>query len=197
MANVGHHLRILLYVINGNDVMIWQHHGFWTRYRRKLLTVLNVYDLLELWSELSDRYDQRNGELYQIQQEITDLSQGTRDVTGYYTKLKKLKEELSNLIFKHDCTCVCTCGSKEFIFKAEQDKRLIQLLMGLNEIYTVIGGRILMMNPLPSIGKAFALLVNLPLWMPVLLVLNNSEQTMLLVIQVTLQIPFQTVLWFL
>lgn len=119
-----------------------------------------VCDSLELWSELSDRYDQTNGaKLYQIQQEINDLSQGTLDVTGYYTKLKKLWEELNNLIFKHDCTRVCTCGAKDFMLKAEQDRRLIQFLMGLNEIYTVIRGSILMMNPLPSIGQAFALLV--------------------------------------
>ena len=43
--------------------------------------------------------------------------------------------------------------------KAEQDRRLIQFLMGLNEVYTVIRGSILMMNPLPSMAHGFALLV--------------------------------------
>ena len=43
--------------------------------------------------------------------------------------------------------------------KAEQDRRLIQFLMGLNEVYTIIRGNMLMMNPLPSMGQAFALLV--------------------------------------
>ncbi|XP_059313968.1 uncharacterized protein LOC132064848 [Lycium ferocissimum] len=43
--------------------------------------------------------------------------------------------------------------------KAEQDRRLIQFLMGLNEVYTMIRGSILMMNPLPSMAQAFAILI--------------------------------------
>ncbi|XP_009795566.1 uncharacterized protein LOC142182225 [Nicotiana tabacum] len=46
-----------------------------------------VNDAKELWKELKDRYDQTNGaKLYQSQKEISDLSQGTFDITGYYTK---------------------------------------------------------------------------------------------------------------
>ncbi|XP_009773968.2 uncharacterized protein [Nicotiana sylvestris] len=46
---------------------------------------------VELWKELEDRYEQTNrARLYQIQKEINDLSQGTFDITTYYTKLKKL-----------------------------------------------------------------------------------------------------------
>ncbi|XP_070021148.1 uncharacterized protein [Nicotiana sylvestris] len=43
------------------------------------------------------------------------------------------------------------------MYKAEQDRRLIQFLMGLNEIYTVVRGSILMMNPLPNLAQAFSL----------------------------------------
>lgn len=57
------------------------------------------------------------------------------------------------------CTCTCTCGAKDSVHKSEQDKRLIQFLMGLNEVYTVIRGNILMMNPLPSTAQAFSLLI--------------------------------------
>lgn len=45
----------------------------------------------ELWKELKDRYDQTNGcKLYQLQNEINDLVQGSLDITGYYTRMKKL-----------------------------------------------------------------------------------------------------------
>ncbi|XP_009629550.1 uncharacterized protein [Nicotiana tomentosiformis] len=55
-------------------------------------------DIVELWIELEDRYEQTNGaRLYQIQKEINDASQGTLDITSYYTKLKRLWEELSTL----------------------------------------------------------------------------------------------------
>jgi len=119
-----------------------------------------VVDSTELWKELEDRYEQTNGaKLYQIQKEINDTSQGSLDITGYYTKLKKLWEELSTLSAKANCTCDCTCGAKAIVHKVEQDRRLIQFLMGLNEVYTIMRGSILMMNPLPSMAQAFSLLV--------------------------------------
>ncbi|KAH0710706.1 hypothetical protein KY284_012133 [Solanum tuberosum] len=119
-----------------------------------------VSDALELWTELVDRYDQTNGaKLYQTQKEINDLSQGILDITTYYTCMKKLWEELNNLCVLSQCNCVCICGAKANTHKAEQDRRLIQFLMGLNVVYTTIRGSILMMNPLPSMAQAFALLI--------------------------------------
>ncbi|XP_009593383.2 uncharacterized protein [Nicotiana tomentosiformis] len=95
-------------------------------------------DAVELWTELEDRYKQTNGAiLYQIQKEINDLTQRDLDITNYYTKMKKLWKELSNLSMKVQCNCQCNCGAKEKLYKAEQDRRLIQFLMGLNEIYTI------------------------------------------------------------
>jgi len=118
-----------------------------------------VNNAQELWAELEERYDQTNGcKLYQLQKEINDLVQGTLDVTGYYTKMKKLWEEMSTVDVSSQCSCVCTCGGKIRLVKAEQDRRLIQFLMGLNEIYTVIRGNILMMSTLPSMAQAFAIL---------------------------------------
>ena len=77
----------------------------------------------ELWKELEDRYDQTNGaKLYQIQKKIDDLTQGTLDITVYYTRLKKLWEELNTLNAKSICTCTCTCGAKDSIHKSEQDR---------------------------------------------------------------------------
>nr|XP_016452318.1 PREDICTED: uncharacterized protein LOC107776883 [Nicotiana tabacum] len=116
-----------------------------------------VSDVKELWQELEDRYDQTNGaKLYQLQKEINDLSQGTLDITGYYTKMKKLWEELNA---HAQCSCQCTCGAKANMHKAKQDRRLIQFSMGLNEVYTIVRGSILMMNPLPSIAQAFSILI--------------------------------------
>ncbi|XP_049366594.1 uncharacterized protein LOC125831441 [Solanum verrucosum] len=103
-----------------------------------------VNNAQELWAELEERYDQTNG--------------CTLDVTGYYTKMKKLWEEMSTVDVSSQCSCVCTCGGKIRLVKAEQDRRLIQFLMGLNEMYTVIRGNILMMSTLPSMAQAFAIL---------------------------------------
>ncbi|XP_019251339.1 PREDICTED: uncharacterized protein LOC109230278 [Nicotiana attenuata] len=119
-----------------------------------------VNDSAELWRELEDRYDQTNGaKLYQIQKEINDLTHGSLDITTYYTRMKRLWEELNTLSTKSQCNCNCTCGANEAMHKAEQDRRLIQFMMGLNEVYTIVRGSILMMKPLPSMGQAFSLLI--------------------------------------
>ncbi|XP_019253971.1 PREDICTED: uncharacterized protein LOC109232671 [Nicotiana attenuata] len=119
-----------------------------------------VNDAQELWKELEDRYDQTNGaKLYQLQKEINDLSQGTLDITRYYTKMKKLWEELNTLNAHAQCKCNCTCGAKANMQKAERDRRLIQFLMKLKEVYTIVRGSILMMNPLPSLAQTFLILI--------------------------------------
>ncbi|KAH0680306.1 hypothetical protein KY290_023591 [Solanum tuberosum] len=103
-------------------------------------SVKYVNDSVELWKELEDRYDQTNGaKLYQIQKEINDLTQGTLDITIYYTRMKKLWEELNTLNMRNQCTCICNCGARDGMYKAEQDRRLIQFLMGMNEVYTMQG----------------------------------------------------------
>ena len=74
----------------------------------------------ELWAELKERYDQTNGcKKYQLQKEITDLVQGTLDITGYYTKMKNLWEEMSNIDVISQCTCVCVCGGKTKMHKVD------------------------------------------------------------------------------
>ncbi|XP_019227701.1 PREDICTED: uncharacterized protein LOC109208987 [Nicotiana attenuata] len=117
-------------------------------------------DAIELFKELEDCYVQNNGaRLYQIKKEINGLSQGALDITGDYTKLKKLWEELNTLNKRTQCSCLCNCGAKQSMYKAKQDRRLIQFLIGLNEVYTIVRGSILMMNPLPTLAQDFSLLI--------------------------------------
>lgn len=79
---------------------------------------------MELWRELEDRYDQTNkAKLYQIQKEIDDLTQGNLDITTYYSRMKKLWEELSTLSNRNQCTYTCVWGAKESSHKAEHDSR--------------------------------------------------------------------------
>ncbi|XP_049371533.1 uncharacterized protein LOC125836406 [Solanum verrucosum] len=130
-----------------------------TGYRSWRRAVLRALSVKRNLGELEERYDQTNGcKLYQLQKEINDLVQGTLDITGYYTKMKKLWEEMSTIDISSQCNCVCTCGGKTKLVKAEQDRSLIHFLMGLNKMYTAVRGNILMMNTLPSMAQAFAIL---------------------------------------
>ncbi|XP_049368186.1 uncharacterized protein LOC125833073 [Solanum verrucosum] len=127
----------------------------WERFRR----LQYVNNAKELWAELEERYDQTNKrKLYQLQKEINDLVQGTLDITGITQKMKKLWEEMSTIDVNSRCTCVCTYGGKSKLHKAEQERRLIHFLIGLNEMYTTVRCNIIMMNTLPSMDQAFAIL---------------------------------------
>ncbi|XP_049370109.1 uncharacterized protein LOC125835013 [Solanum verrucosum] len=100
--------------------------------------------------EFENRFGQSNSaQLYQIQKELSDLVQGSNDIAGYFTKIKRLWDELDALSTSVNCTCDCQCGGKAKIGKSLQDERLIQFLMGLNDVYAAGKSNILMLSPLP------------------------------------------------
>ncbi|GAB2301481.1 hypothetical protein Dimus_039382 [Dionaea muscipula] len=109
-----------------------------------------------IWKELIERFGQSNGaKLFQIQKDLCSVAQGTSDVASYFTRIKRLWDERASL----ESFPLCTYGATQALLKREQEEKLMQLLMGLNESYTVVRGNLLMMNPLPSIGQAYSLLI--------------------------------------
>uniref|UniRef100_A0A0V0HSJ1 Putative ovule protein n=1 Tax=Solanum chacoense TaxID=4108 RepID=A0A0V0HSJ1_SOLCH len=114
----------------------------------------------ELWVDLEARFGQSSGaKLFQLQKELNDLVQGSSDIATYYTKIKRLWDELDSLDAFVLCLCNCTCEAKRKNIKAKQDERLVQFLMGLNDSYCGARGNILMISPLPTIANAYALLM--------------------------------------
>ncbi|XP_070047324.1 uncharacterized protein [Nicotiana tomentosiformis] len=77
----------------------------------------------------------------------------------YYTKVKRIWDELDTLNTCEHCTCECDCGGKSRTLKSLQDGRLIQFLMGLNDTYSAVRSNILMITPLPSVNQAYSLLI--------------------------------------
>lgn len=123
-------------------------------------SVLYYKTAKEIWKELEDRFGQSNGALlYQLQKELSDTVQGSSDIAGYYTKVKRIWDELDSLDTCVHCSCDCSCGGKSRSLKSHQDGRLIQFLMGLNEAYSGVKSNILMASPLPSINHAYSLLI--------------------------------------
>ncbi|XP_019051425.1 PREDICTED: uncharacterized protein LOC109113939 [Nelumbo nucifera] len=110
----------------------------------------------ELWDEIAERFGESNGLLlYQIQRDISSISQGNESVAKYYTRLKRLWDEL---------TCLmpippCTCGSAKAVVDLHSFNRLMQFLMGLNDCYDNIMSQILVMKSLPSVNRAYSLVL--------------------------------------
>jgi len=103
----------------------------------------------EVWEDLRDRFSQSNApRIFQIERDIACLAQEQMTVAAYYTRLKKLWDELGSY---NDTVCSCGADHKR--------RKLMQFLMGLNESYSAIRGQILLMNPLPDVAKAYSSII--------------------------------------
>lgn len=110
-----------------------------------------------LWKDIEKRYGQPNGsKVYQIHKALSSISQGNSNIAGYFSRIKKLWDELAHSITYPDCVCGC----KEAFQKLEEDQKLYQFLLGLNDTYTVIRRNILAMKPLPNIDTTYSMLLN-------------------------------------
>jgi len=113
-------------------------------------SVIYAKSARQMWLELAERFGQINGaKLHHVKKGMSNVSQGTNDIASYFTKVKSLWNELDDLYE----IPFCTCSAAEKTLKREQDQKLLQFLMGLNDKYNAVRGNILMMTPLPSISK--------------------------------------------
>ncbi|XP_075083572.1 uncharacterized protein LOC142167307 [Nicotiana tabacum] len=99
-------------------------------------SVLYSHSAKDLWSDREDRFGQTNGaKLFQLQKKLSSVVQGNSSVSTYFTKMKSLWDELDALNTFSACVCECECGAKVISLKAHQDERLLQFLIGLNDIF--------------------------------------------------------------
>ncbi|XP_019233182.1 PREDICTED: uncharacterized protein LOC109213806 [Nicotiana attenuata] len=114
----------------------------------------------DMWHKLELRFDEPYGlKMFRLYKELVGLKQGSSGIATYFTKLSSIWNELDSLNIHMKCISECKCGAKLQFYKAEEDKKLFQFLMGLNESYDRVRGRILMMSPLPSLYQAYSLLL--------------------------------------
>ncbi|XP_068660102.1 uncharacterized protein [Aristolochia californica] len=103
----------------------------------------------EVWEDFKDHFSQSNApRIFQIERDIACLAQDQMTVTAYYTKYKRLWDELGS----YNDT-VYSCGTDH------KRHRLMQLLIGLNESYNAVRGKILLMSPLFDVVKAYSSIV--------------------------------------
>ncbi|GJS73701.1 pyridoxal 5'-phosphate synthase-like subunit PDX1.2 [Tanacetum coccineum] len=114
----------------------------------------------ELWKEIKERYGQSNGPLiYQLQRELSNVSQGNLTIAAYFNKHKRCWDELHNLNGIPVCSCgkmqECSCNLVDKFLEIEGRSKLIQFLMKLNDEYESVRNQILAMDPLPTVNKAY------------------------------------------
>ncbi|KAL0416852.1 UNVERIFIED_CONTAM: Retrovirus-related Pol polyprotein from transposon RE1 [Sesamum latifolium] len=110
----------------------------------------------ELWEQLEARFGESNGPLiYHIRREIASVSQGNLSISAYFGKIKKLWDELVCLA----PAPVCSCGAAKAVVESLILEQLMQFLMGLNDSYDPIRNQILLMEPFPSVTKAYSMVL--------------------------------------
>ncbi|XP_047314463.1 uncharacterized protein LOC124918317 [Impatiens glandulifera] len=95
---------------------------------------------LDLWLDIKERYQENNGsQAYQIQKAISNLRQGTLSLEKYFSRIKKLYDELMVLEPLPSCDCdlrtVCCCRMTKLVVQVDTSNKLTQFLMGLNEYF--------------------------------------------------------------
>ncbi|CAA7054923.1 unnamed protein product [Microthlaspi erraticum] len=111
----------------------------------------------QIWKNLMSRFRQDDApRVYEIEQRLSNLQQGSMDVSTYYTELVTLWEEYHNYIELPLCTCgKCECNAAACWEKLQQRSRVTKFLMGLNEVYEPTRRHILVLKPIPSIEDVF------------------------------------------
>ncbi|KAG8655435.1 hypothetical protein MANES_04G047309v8 [Manihot esculenta] len=110
----------------------------------------------DLWLEITERFGECNGTMiYELRRKISLISQDNASASVYFTKLKGFWDELGSM----ETLPPCTCGASKAIDEINNRNRLMQFLMGLSDAYGTVRDQILGMDPLPSVNKAYSMVL--------------------------------------
>nr|XP_016489738.1 PREDICTED: uncharacterized protein LOC107809591 [Nicotiana tabacum] len=108
-----------------------------------------------VWEDLTEQFDKVNtSRLYQLHKAIATITQGTDNVSVYFSKLRTLWDEFDNMV-----PPPCDCTKPKNFIEFMQKQKVLQFLMGMNETYKQARSQILMTIPTPRINKEYSMLV--------------------------------------
>nr|GEV88699.1 hypothetical protein [Tanacetum cinerariifolium] len=108
-----------------------------------------------MWGELAKTYDKIDGfVIFNLHYKINIVSQNGSKLSDYYHMLNSLWREYDPMVQ----LLVCTCDSASSFKDHYQLLKLVQFVMGLDDIYAPIRSTLLTTNPLPTIKEVFSLL---------------------------------------
>lgn len=89
----------------------------------------------QLWVDITNRYGQSSGPVvYELKRDVLQITQGNSSIVKFFTKFKKIWDELESLNGVPVCECKgCKCALSDKIQNRDEKARLNQLLMRLND----------------------------------------------------------------
>lgn len=77
-------------------------------------TVIYCNSAYQMWCELEERYGVSNGsQLFGLQKDLNDMSQGNKNIADYFTKMKMLWDDIDSLALIPIFSCRCKCGATQ------------------------------------------------------------------------------------
>ncbi|GJT26128.1 ribonuclease H-like domain-containing protein [Tanacetum coccineum] len=108
-----------------------------------------------VWKELQETYDRIDGSIvFTLLQKINSFKQGGLPVSEYYHKLNSLWREFDILTKLPDCVC----EARAELIDHGKLMRLMQFLMGLDDVYQPIRSSLLTREILPEVKDAFLII---------------------------------------
>ncbi|KAK9677040.1 hypothetical protein RND81_11G118100 [Saponaria officinalis] len=157
-------------------------------YRKWLRCIMGGY--------FKERFGETNGPLYfELGKELYNTQQGNLSIANYFGKLKRIWEDINDIEGFPECTCnaikSCSCNLLKRFADAENKRKLVQFLMGVDPAYEAINQNLLTMDPLPTINQAFSRLVQAERQRKVCTTTNTTGESSALAVRSTQQFPAQ------
>nr|GEV26842.1 hypothetical protein [Tanacetum cinerariifolium] len=109
----------------------------------------------EVWAELKETYDKLDGSIiFYLLQNIHGFRQGELTISEYCYKLNSLWREF-DIMTKFP---KYSCAAREDVLKHNQLIKLMQFLMGLNDVFQPIKSSLLSRENLPDVKDAFTII---------------------------------------
>lgn len=142
-----------------NMVLSWLQRSISGNIAQSILWIDNAHTV---WTNISTRFSQ--GGLFKVfvlQDDLTNLTQGTLDVSTYFTKLTFLWEKIYSLHPTRDCTCAipCICGAASDFRRYKDQDRVLKFLKGLTDSFSTVLSQIFLLEPLTSLEKTFSMVI--------------------------------------
>uniref|UniRef100_A0A251V8P5 Putative gag-polypeptide of LTR copia-type n=1 Tax=Helianthus annuus TaxID=4232 RepID=A0A251V8P5_HELAN len=109
----------------------------------------------EVWTYLKETYDKVDGSVvYDLYKRINCISQNGSSVAEYYNKLTTMWKQFDAMVQLPSCSCQAAKDYNDFTTLI----KLMQFLMGLDDVYQPVRTNLLTREPFPSVKAAFALI---------------------------------------
>ncbi|KAJ0532313.1 putative transcription factor interactor and regulator CCHC(Zn) family [Helianthus annuus] len=108
----------------------------------------------EVWTNLKETYDKVDGSIvYDLYKKINCITQNGSSVSEYYHKLNTMWKQFGAVLQLPTCSCQAAKDFNDFSTLI----KLMQFLMGLDDIYQPVRTNLLTREPLPSVKVAFSI----------------------------------------